>query len=75
MADKHFSLDMTIAEALQKHPRAAEVFAGFGLRGCALCHVAQVETLDEVCDNYGLDKDKLLEVLNGVMDAEPLAQN
>ena len=71
MGETHFSLDMTIAEALKKHPRAPEVFAGFGLRGCALCHIAQVETLAEVCENYGLDKDKLIEVLDGLVEAAP----
>ncbi|MDQ1256377.1 MAG: hypothetical protein QG656_973 [Candidatus Hydrogenedentes bacterium] len=64
--NKQFTLDMTIAEALRTHPRAPEVFAGFNLRGCALCHIAQVETLEEVCGNYDIDSDKLLEALNAL---------
>ncbi|HNR35832.1 MAG TPA: DUF1858 domain-containing protein [Candidatus Hydrogenedentes bacterium] len=68
MADKHFSLDMTIAQAMQVHPRAAEVFAAFHLGGCAHCHINQVETLDNVCMAYGLDPNELLEALEGIME-------
>ncbi|HOZ47713.1 MAG TPA: DUF1858 domain-containing protein [Candidatus Hydrogenedentes bacterium] len=69
---KHFTLDMTIAEAMQKHPRVREVFASFHLGGCAMCHVAQVETLDEVCESYSIDPDKLLGVLEELMEADPV---
>jgi len=68
MADKHFSLDMTIAQAMQAHPRAAEVFAAFHLGGCAHCHINQVETLDNLCMSYGLDPNELLEALEGLME-------
>lgn len=74
MAEKHFSLDMTIADAMAMHPRAPEVFAAFHLTGCALCHVAQFETVQQVCDNYGIDSDKLLEVLEGLMEEQPVAE-
>jgi hybrid cluster-associated redox disulfide protein len=70
--NKHFSLDMTIAEAMAIHPRVAEVFAAFHLGGCAHCHINQVETLDQVCAGYGVDPDMLLETLEGLMEpAEP----
>lgn len=68
MADKNFTLDMTIAQAMQVHPRAAEVFAAFHLGGCAHCHINQVETLDNVCSAYGLDPNELLEALEGLME-------
>ena len=68
MADKHFNLNMTIAEAMGVHPRAAEVFAAFHLGGCAHCHINKVETLAEVCEGYGVDPDALLEVLEGLME-------
>jgi hybrid cluster-associated redox disulfide protein len=68
MAEKHFTKEMTIAEAMRVHPRAAEVFAAFHLGGCAHCHVNEVETLEQVCEGYGVDSDQLLEVLEGLME-------
>ena len=68
MADKNFTLDMTIAQAMQVHPRAAEVFAAFHLGGCAHCHINQVETLDNVCMAYGLEPTELLDALEGLME-------
>jgi len=68
MADKHFTLDMTIAQALEVNPKVAEVFAAFHLGGCAHCHINRVETLDQVCSGYGIDPVQLLEVLEGVME-------
>lgn len=73
MSDKLFSLDMTIAQAMAVHPRAADVFAAFHLGGCAHCHINQVETLGQVCDAYGIDKDILLEELEGLAAANPQA--
>ncbi len=68
MADKNFTLDMTIAQAMQVHPRAAEVFTAFHLGGCAHCHVNKVETLAEVCMSYGLEPSELLDALEGLME-------
>jgi hybrid cluster-associated redox disulfide protein len=68
MAEKHFNLDMTIAEAMQVHPRVAEVFAAFHLGGCAHCRINEVETLGQVCEGYGVDSDMLLEVLEGLLE-------
>ena len=67
MAEKHFNLNMTIAEAMAVHPRVAEVFASFHLGGCAHCHINQVETLEQVCEGYGVDSQMLLEVLEDLM--------
>ena len=65
---KHFNLNMTIAEAMAVHPRVAEVFAAFHLGGCAHCHINEVETLEQVCAGYGIDPDMLLDVLEGLME-------
>ncbi len=64
---KHFKLDMTIAEAMAVHPRVREVFAAFHLGGCAHCALGQVETLEQVCEGYGVDGDQLLEVLEKIV--------
>ena len=65
---KLFRLDMTIAEAMAVHPRVAEVFAEFHLGGCAHCHVARVETLEQMCSAYGIDTSKLLGVLEEAVE-------
>ena len=67
MAEKHFNLDMTIAQAMAVNPKVAQVFAAFHLGGCAHCHVNQVETLGQVCEGYGVDSEMLLEVLEDLM--------
>ena len=68
--EKHFSLDMTIAEAMNVHPRVREVFAVFHLGGCAHCAVGQFETLGQVCEGYGVDSETLLEALEGLVAGE-----
>ena len=68
--NKHFSPDMTIAEAMAVHPKVAEVFAAFHLGGCAHCRINEVETLDQVCEGYGIDQTMLLEVLEGLMEED-----
>ncbi|HDP34712.1 MAG TPA: DUF1858 domain-containing protein [Candidatus Hydrogenedentes bacterium] len=65
-----FSADMTVADAMAKHPRAAEVFAAFHLGGCAHCHVNAYETIQQVCDAYGVEVNILLEVLEGLFESE-----
>lgn len=67
MADKHFSLDMTIAQALDVHPNVAKAFAAFHLGGCAHCHIGQVETLAQLCAGYGIEPAQLLEALEGAV--------
>lgn len=68
MAEKNFTLDMTIAQAMEINPKVAEVFAAFHLGGCAHCHINKVETLEQVCSGYGIDPAQLLETLEGVME-------
>lgn len=70
---KHFTPDMTIAEAMAVHPKVAEVFAAFHLGGCAHCRINEVETLDQVCEGYGIDQAMLLEVLEGLMEEDEAA--
>jgi hybrid cluster-associated redox disulfide protein len=65
---KRFHADMTLSEAMSMHPRAPEVFAAFHLGGCSHCHVAQIETIGEVCQGYGVDVNELLNVLESLED-------
>lgn len=65
-----FSADMTVADAMSKHPRAPEVFAAFHLGGCAHCHVNAYETISQVCEAYGVEVEMLLDVLEGLFENE-----
>lgn len=75
MDEKKFTLEMTVAEALRAHPRAVEIFAGFNLGGCALCHIAHVETLAQVCETYGIDPNELIRLLEGLDQEAPVEEN
>lgn len=67
---KRFSADMSVADAMELHPRAAEVFAAFHLGGCAHCHINAFETVEQVCNAYGVEVAVLLEVLEGLFENE-----
>ena len=66
----HFSPDMTVSDAMAKHPRAAEVFAAFHLGGCAHCHINAYETIAQVCEAYGIEVEMLMQVLEGLFENE-----
>lgn len=67
-----FNPDMTIGEAMQLHPRAREVFAGFHLGGCAHCAISEFETIRQVSEGYGVPVDMLISSLNSLSDLEPV---
>ena len=62
-----FKADMTVHAAMELHPRARQVFAGFHLGGCSHCTISEFETVGQVCEGYGVPVDQLLETLNGLM--------
>lgn len=64
-----FSPQMTIAEALQVHPKVGEVLASFHLNGCSHCAVSDVDTLEGACQTYGIDQKALMAALNRLADA------
>lgn len=55
--------DMTISEAVAKHPNTIEVFLEQGM-GCFGCGVAQFETIKQGAAAHGIDLKKLMEALN-----------
>jgi hybrid cluster-associated redox disulfide protein len=59
---------MTVAEAMQLHPRAREVFAGFHLGGCSHCAIGGFETVEQICEGYGVPLDMLLKSLNSLLE-------
>jgi hybrid cluster-associated redox disulfide protein len=74
-ARQHFDPNMTIIDAMNVHPKVAEVFAAFHLGGCSSCGISEVETVGQVCMAYGVDVDLLLDVLEELMVSEPLEQS
>jgi len=63
-----FEPTMTIAEALQMHPRVAEVLASFRLGGCSQCAVSDVDTIEGACQTYGIDQGALMQALRGLIE-------
>ncbi|HOH28315.1 MAG TPA: DUF1858 domain-containing protein [Candidatus Hydrogenedentes bacterium] len=74
-ADTRFTADMSVADAMQVHPRAREVFAAFHLGGCAHCHISAFETIEQVCNAYGVEVNLLLQVLEDLPETEPSEEN
>ena len=69
-----FTADMTVAEAMQAHPRAREVLAGYHLGGCAHCAISEFETIKQVCEGYGVPVDTLIDTLNSLAKPEQVAE-
>ena len=63
-----FEPTMTIAEALQMHPRVAEVLASFNLGGCSQCAVSDVDTIGGACQTYGIDEAALMQALRSLIE-------
>jgi hybrid cluster-associated redox disulfide protein len=63
-----FEPGMTIADALQIHPRVAEILAAYHLGGCSNCAVSDVDTIEGACQTYGIDQNALMQTLNGLLD-------
>jgi len=55
--------EMTIAEAIRKHPKTAFVFIDYGLH-CIGCPMAEPETIEEAVKLHRLDLKKFLKDLN-----------
>lgn len=63
-----FRPSMTIAEAMEIHPRVAEVLASFHLGGCSHCAVSDVDTIEGACQTYGVDQKALMGALNQLLE-------
>ena len=61
-----FTPKMTIAEAMQVHPRVSDVLASFHLAGCSHCAVSDVDTIEGACQTYGIDQAALMGALNAL---------
>ncbi|HMV44630.1 MAG TPA: disulfide oxidoreductase [Leptospiraceae bacterium] len=57
---------MTVGEAMQVHPEAGLVFSSYHLGGCSHCSINEIETIEQVCQGYGVEVDVLLDSLNNL---------
>ena len=55
--------EMTIMEAINVAPNAAEVFASFGMH-CIGCAIAHGETVEQAAQAHGIDLAAMLDALN-----------
>lgn len=55
--------DMTIREAINESPDAAEVFQGFGMH-CLGCAIAHGETVEQAAQVHNIGLDEMLAALN-----------
>ena len=65
MSDEKFSEDMTIMEAVQKHPEVAGVLQQRGMH-CLGCVIARGESLGAGARAHGIDVDALMTELNAL---------
>ena len=67
---QNITKNMTIGEAVQKHPESAVVMMSYGLH-CIGCHVAAFETIEQGCKGHGLDDkeiDKMIDDINKAIE-------
>lgn len=57
---------MTVGDAMQVHPEAGLVFSSYHLGGCSHCSINEIETIEQVCQGYGVEVDVLLDSLNNL---------
>jgi len=69
MTTKNFDANMTVGDALARHPSARWVFAAYHIGGCSGCSKVDDETLAEVADGYKLALNRLLTDLNSLLAA------
>lgn len=60
-----FTKDMSILEALEKHPDARTVFERHGMT-CCLCIGAQLESIESGAIMHAVDPDRVVDELNSL---------
>lgn len=69
-----FIKEMTVGEAMQMHPEAPMVFASYHLNGCSHCAVNEYETIEQVCEGYGVEVDLIIDSLNTLLEEREEAE-
>jgi hybrid cluster-associated redox disulfide protein len=64
--EPRFFKEMTVGEAMQVHTEAGLVFSSYHLGGCSHCSINELETIEQVCQGYGVEVEVLVESLNNL---------
>ena len=65
-----FFKEMTVGEAIVVHPEAGLVFSSYHLGGCSHCSINEVETIEQVCQGYGVEVEVLIDSLNNLFESD-----
>lgn len=65
-----FIKEMTIGEALDIHPEVGMVLSAYHLGGCSHCSINEIETIEQVCQGYGVDVEELLCSMNSLLEED-----
>ena len=65
---KGFTTDMTVGEVLAKHPAAKNNLTMFHLGACSSCSVTDDHNFGDAIQEYEIDREGILNALNGLID-------
>ena len=65
---KGFTTDMTVGEVLDKHPAAKNILTMFHLGACSSCSVTDDHNFGDAIKEYDIDREGILNALNGLID-------
>ena len=65
---KGFTTDMTVGEVLAKHPAAKNILTMFHLGACSSCSVTDDHNFGDAIKEYEIDREGILNALNGLID-------
>ena len=65
---KGFTTDMTVGEVLAKHPAAKNILTMFHLGACSSCSVTDDHNFGDAIQEYEIDREGILNALNGLID-------
>jgi len=65
---KGFTTDMSVGEVLAKHPAAKNILTLFHLGACSSCSVTDDHNFGEALKEYDVDREAILNALNGLLE-------
>jgi hypothetical protein len=65
---KRFTTDMSVGEVLDKHPAAKNILTMFHLGACSSCSVTDDHNFGDAIKEYDIDREGILNALNGLID-------
>ena len=65
---KRFTTDMSVGEVLDKHPAAKNILTMFHLGACSSCSVTDDHNFGDAIQEYEIDREGILNALNGLID-------